>query len=431
MRSDPMAIAFPARGRCRPWHLLTAIAVLVSACSTAERSNVEANGGASSAPRDAVGNTGVAGVGAPELGVDFELDRTLVVDGKPVALVDDPSNELMGRFSPRVVVSTDGSFVVYTAWREIVTDDPSKSWTDQGIEQGDSLGIPEVRIVNLADGSDTLFASGAYSSAVRADGAIAYSRGTTEDYRAGSTYPTDLVVGMAGTSQPSEVWSDQPGAWVAGAWAQDTLIAYRFDEAEDSEGWSLVALSAPGKVIDLGQNLALGGLSPDGSLALVVDQTVFASTAESGDEVSAAVVSVKDGSRLASLTVTEMRSAGVDSFLPGGDWNGNDIAIPGQPGVSLLRFDGGALVIRAAPSLKAGGFGLGSYDAQFKDDGSGLTIWAASPGDGTKGPGTTRTVTVSSLSCDLNGTKCAAGNAMDPLSAAPVRNPSRPSKGPR
>jgi len=405
----------------------TAVALL-AACGGADQSNVTLEGPPASELSAQTSRSAATVEQGADPSADYSLNRDLTVGGRTATLADDPSNELMGRFSPRLIASGDGRTLVYTAWREIVNEDPAKSWADQGIEPGDPLGVPELHLVDLVGGTDEVLESGAYSAAVRADGAIAFARGAADAYKAGSPYPADLVVR---SGQSTEVWSDNSAGWVAGAWARDTLLAYRLDAAEDSEGWTLVALPGPGRVVDLGINLAVGAISPDGGQVLLVDQTVFAPTEQDDDRVAASVINLADARRIASLSVGEMKKAGVDSFLPGGDWLGSQIVVPGQPGVTLLSFEANRLVIESASGLGPG-LAFGAYDATFSEDGAGLSLWAAGPTSSSEsGPGTVREVQARALSCDARATSCVASESMDPLQASSVRNPSRPSEGPR
>ena len=83
---------------------------------------------------------------------------------------------------------------------------------------------------DFASGRDTAIDANSFSAAVRSDGAIAYVRGT-DVYRAFTTYAGDVVVRSSPSARPV-IWSTEPAAYVAAAWAGNTLLAYRIGEGE-------------------------------------------------------------------------------------------------------------------------------------------------------------------------------------------------------
>jgi hypothetical protein len=148
----------------------------------------------------------------------------------PIQLADAPVTPLAGWMSPAALPSPDGRYLAYNLWRKLRADDPTRSWSDQGIEPGDPLAVPQIRLLDLELGGDELLADGAYSVAWRGDGALAYARGVERAYRAFVPYETELVVRTSGGTE--QRWSTQPAQYVAVAWAADNLIAYRISAGE-------------------------------------------------------------------------------------------------------------------------------------------------------------------------------------------------------
>jgi hypothetical protein len=238
--------------------------------------------------------------------------------GSPVRLAGAPVSPLAGWMSPAAAQSSDGRFVAYNVWRTLRDDDPARSWSEQGIEPGDSLAIPQIRLVDLELGRDELLAEGAYSVAWRADGALAYARGVERAYRAFLPYETELVVrARDGTEQR---WSVRQGQYVAVAWAGNSLIAYRISAGEHVD---TLVFEGPGRERPLVEGGTLVALSPDGSKAFV----------EEGAEVGrprVRVVDVATGETKAALPLREGMSYA-------GDWGRDLVVARGRTGLVVFR----------------------------------------------------------------------------------------------
>ncbi|MGH3053680.1 MAG: hypothetical protein ACRDL7_01720, partial [Gaiellaceae bacterium] len=133
---------------------------------------------------------------------------------RSAALAGTASSPLSGWMAPVAVPTADGR-LVYSTWRELRQEDPKLSWSKQGIHPGDALGEPSLWIHDFGSGLDTKIDTDSFSAAVRADGAIAYVRGT-DVYRAFKNYTGDIVVRSSVSAQPV-VWSTESAEYVAAA----------------------------------------------------------------------------------------------------------------------------------------------------------------------------------------------------------------------
>lgn len=236
----------------------------------------------------------------------------------PVRLAAPPVTPLAGWMSPAAAPSPDGHYVAYNVWRKLRSDEPTRSWDDQGIEPGDPLAAPQIRLVDLDLGQDQLLVDGAYSVAWRADGALAYARGIARAYRAFVPYETELVVrARDGTEQR---WSAEPAQFVAVAWAGNNLIAYRIGAGEHVD---TLVFTGPTQERLLVEGGTLVALSPDGSQAFVEEG------AASG-RPRARVVDVATGETLAALRVR-------DGLSYAGDWTRDLIVSRSRTGLVVFR----------------------------------------------------------------------------------------------
>jgi hypothetical protein len=221
--------------------------------------------------------------------------------------------------SPAAVPSPDGRYVAYNTWRPLRPDDPARSWEEQGIERGDALAAPELRLRDLATGRDSVLADGAYSVAWRRDGALAYARGVERVYRALRRYETELVV-RAAPDAPEVTWSAAPGRYVAVAWAGTHLLAYRLSEGEHVD---TLVFDEPGRERVLVAGGTLVALSPDGSKAFVEEG------AESG-RPRVRVLDIASGETVA--------AAAVDSAVGyAGDWHSDLVVAPAGRALRVFR----------------------------------------------------------------------------------------------
>lgn len=185
--------------------------------------------------------------------------------GREVALDADPSSGLMGWLSPVAVPSPDGRFIAYNAWEWLVPVDPAKSWSQQGISPGDPVGVPSIRVVDLATGSERVLADGAFSLAWRDDGALAFFQGTSRTYRADEPF-TGHPLFRSSPEAVEETWTTVPDRCVVIAWARGRLLAYRMLEGERLD---LLVFDGPGRSRLIAEGGELVAISPDGTRALV------------------------------------------------------------------------------------------------------------------------------------------------------------------
>jgi len=244
----------------------------------------------------------------------------------PVRLAGAPVSPLAGWMSPAAAQSADGRYVAYNVWRKLRDDDPARSWRDQGIEPGDPLAIPQIRLVDLELGRDELLAEGAYSVAWRGDGALAYARGVERSYRAFMPYDTELIVRARDGAE--QRWSAYPAQYVAVAWAADRLIAYRISAGEHVD---TLVFGRPGRERLLVEGGTLVALSPDGSKAFVEEG------AASG-RPRVRVVDVATGATQAGLPLHEGMSYA-------GDWRRDLVVARGGSGLVVFRVGGGEITI--------------------------------------------------------------------------------------
>src|SRR5690349_15841513 len=146
-----------------------------------------------------------------------------VEGARNAALAGTASSPLSGWMAPVAVPTAGGAQLVYSTWQELRPQDPHLSWSKQGIHPGDALGRPTLRVHDFDSGRDEVVDENSFSAAVRADGVIAYVRGTGA-YRAFKSYTGDLVVRRSVSARPV-VWSTAPAQYVAAAWAGNTLLA--------------------------------------------------------------------------------------------------------------------------------------------------------------------------------------------------------------
>jgi hypothetical protein len=370
------------------------IALTASACGG---KSAERGAGPSKARPPALYTVGRSLIGAPGLG--------------QVRLAAPPVAPLAGWLTPAAVPSPDGRFVAYNAWRELRKDDPSQSWKDQGISPGDPLARPSIRLHDLESGDDSLLATGAFSLAWRADGALAYFQGVGRSYRAGVPYVGRVVV-RASTGSPARRWTSAPARYVVVGWAGATLIAYVEHEGETLD---VLALDAPGKVRRLARGAGVVAISPDGSEVLL----------ERGPEAGAPrveLVSVASGARLASLDLTTVDPAiGVVGYA--GDWEGSLAVAPSSSGLAVFAVTGRRIsVVRAIQVAGDRGVAEPRFTAAER-----ITGWTSTAAGG------------AFVDCNRVTGRCGravllpASRGTDgyPTWRRPVYNPSRPQEGDR
>jgi hypothetical protein len=328
--------------------------------------------------------------------------------GGPSRLAAPPVAPLAGWLTPAAVPSPDGRYVAYSVWKEIRRDDPKLSWTDQGIEPGDPLATPSLRLHDTANEADVLLEEGAFSLAWRADGALAYFKGAERDYRAAVPYAGDVVV-RSSLEAPPEVWSLERTRYIVAGWAGSSLVAYRESEGEVLD---VLVLDGPGRVRVLAANSALVALSPDGRQA-------FLEQGPAQGRPSVQVRDVESGKQVARLDLTRIDPA-VGAVGYAGDWRGGRVVATSASGLAVFRVGGGRIALEQAVRVP----GQGISEPRFADSaGRRITAWT----EDKAGAGVL-------LDCDQATKRClrlrplprAHGMRGFPVWRRPVYNPSQP-----
>src|SRR5437588_1411995 len=110
--------------------------------------------------------------------------RAFMSGGRSLALDMPASAPLLGSLGAVAVPSRSGAELAYNTWHWVKPIDWQQSLGSQGIETGDALGTPTLRIRNVHSGTERALEPGTFSAAWRADGALAYVRGVPSDYLA-------------------------------------------------------------------------------------------------------------------------------------------------------------------------------------------------------------------------------------------------------
>jgi hypothetical protein len=339
----------------------------------------------------------------------FSVGSTLVgLGGEPVKLAAPPVTPLAGWLTPAGAPSPGGRYVAYNTWRELRRDDPQLSWSDQGIEPGDRLATPSIRVYDSRDSSDELLEEGAFSLAWRADGALAYFRGAERDYRAAVSYVGDVVLRASLGSEP-EVWSPSQGRYIVVAWAGDRLVAYR---EHAGEALDVVVFEGPGRMRVVARDSGLVALSPDA-------QRAFVEQGPAQGRPNVGVVDLASGKTLAALDLTKVDPR-VGTVSYAGDWLGRRVVAPSAAGLAVFRVGGASITLDRTVQVDVA---QGLAEPRFADStGRRVTAWA------TEGRGGFF------LDCDLEAGSCervvplpiARRQLGFPTWRRPLYNPSRP-----
>jgi hypothetical protein len=346
---------------------------------------------------------------APRPPKTFSVGSTLVdLQGESAQLAAPPVAPLAGWLTPAGVPSPDGRYLAYNAWRELRPDDPRLSWADQGIEPGDRLATPSIRLYDSKSGSDEILEAGAFSLAWRADGALAYFRGAERDYRAAVSYVGDVVLRANPEAKP-EVWSAQQARYIVGAWSGERLVAYREHEGEVLD---VVVFDGPGQMRTLARGSALVALSPDGERAFIEQGPV-------AGRPTVRVVEVATGATVAVLDLTKVDPR-VGAVSYAGDWLGRRVVAPSAGGLAVFRVGPRSISLERTVEVQAP---QGVAEPRFADAaGRRVTAWTAEGRGG------------AFLHCDLETRRCerlvplpsARGTRGFPAWRRPLYNPSRP-----
>lgn len=358
----------------------------------------------------------VVGGGSAVPPLPFITDDSVVglPGGREVPLGGVASPALIGDGAPLAVSSPDGRFIAYNAWSDLVPVEPEKSWSDQGIGPDDPVGIPSIRVLDLATGEDTPFAEGAYSVAWGADGAIAYVQGVEREFRAAGRYLGQVMVRASQDASP-EAWTIEADRYVVYGWTGKTLLVERWKH----EGEDVLALDAPGRVREIASDANIVGIAPDGAAVLVAEQ---------GPGVEIRLIDAASGVPTTSLALAAVVDLDGDPFGVGhGVWVADRVVAP----LATLPYESHLLTISVGEGnrLKVADVGTFSSDAfpwGVKEpqvlEGWRVVLWSPLPGTG--GEAADRVYV--SLDCDLIAGGCVQGPPVTDRIFRPIFNPSRP-----
>ena len=350
--------------------------------------------------------------------VPFVTDDSVVrPDGGNLSLAGQAIPSFSAYLSPAAVPSPDGRFIAYNAWADLVAVDPERSWSQLGVEAGDPVGTPSIRLIDLRSGRDVTLEEGAYSIAWRSDGAVAYVRGVERDYRANVQYLGQVVVRASLEAAP-EIWTKEEAHYVVYGWAGDSVLVYRVGEGEELD---VFALDGPGEARPLASRARIIAVAPDGTRAIVA---VY-------DRRTIEVLDVRTGQRLERLDLMQVEPAQtppIVDVLYAGSWAADLVAAvvtlaDGSTGLALLRVSDVGLDLSSVLTFPAKLLPMGIAEPQLlAPAGSRVIAVAPLPGKG-EAAGTVYAY----LDCDLEAGSCAKGPTITDRAFHPIYNPSRPS----
>ena len=310
---------------------------------------------------------GVVGPPAPEIRGDV-----LVRPGEPAQrLATAASAPLVGTQGPVAALSPDGKLVAYNSFRWNREIDWRKSFADEGIQTGDPLGVPTIRLRDLATRRETVLEPGSQSLAWRGDGALAYVRGSPPAYRANLPFQAEVVVRTPDGRMA--VWTSEPDRYEILGWAGQALLVQRSFPGGAPD---IVAMAGPSESHVVATSSLFIAISPDGANVLVEP-----SPAEV-DHPRIRLVRVADGSELASLPVEDARDPVTGdhlAFVYGpGDWRGDHAVVASETGLLVLH-TGETLQIEQVLRLEDAARPNGSlFEPRFADDRT-IVAWGGLP----------------------------------------------------
>jgi hypothetical protein len=288
------------------------------------------------------------------------------------------SSPLVGGDGPVAAASPDGRIVAYNTWAWTRDVDWTRAFGEQGIANGDALGIPTLRLRDTRTKTDTALEPGTFDGSWRSDGALAYVRGEPPEYRADSPYLGNVVVRASPTAD-AVPWTQQADRYRVFGWAGSRLVVVHGVEGGPPD---VEVLDGPGRVRLLAAESGLLGLSPDGSRVLVA-------TGSPGDGgVTLSLRNVADSTEAASLPLSSVldpvNGHGVTWVGAPASWLGDRVLLGSDAGLVVLRVSSGSIAVEQILHVEVAGHTTGSlYEPRFAED-TGRTIvwWADVPGDG-------------------------------------------------
>jgi hypothetical protein len=285
---------------------------------------------------------------------------------------------LVGNLGPVAAPSRDRRYVAYNTWQWARPIDWQRSLEDQGISTGDPLGRPQLHVRDLRQAGDDALEPGSFSVAWRADGAIAYARGVTSDYRANTPFLADVVVRRHVGDEPV-TWSVEPDRYLIEGWAGRRLIVRRFAPGENGE---LLVFDGPGPGRPLAADADLIAIDPNGSDVLVAEGA--AHTSAPAIRLISAGDGTEEGRLELSAIVDPVTRAPVQDVVGIGSWRGDRVVAAASSGLVIFHVAGGRLsaeqVLHVDAATRPGG---GFYEPQFAgDDERTIVTWADLPASG-------------------------------------------------
>jgi hypothetical protein len=295
--------------------------------------------------------------------LDGKRSSNPALRGRDARTLVAPALAPLGGEGPVASTSPDGATVAYDTWHWTKDVDWFRSLELQGVRSGDVLGAPAIHLLSLSTGADRRLEPGSSSIAWRADGALAYTRGTSPNYRWNEPYLRDVVV-SADAGKHAVTWSESPDLYRVLAWAGPALLVQRNEAGATPE---LDVFEGPGQARVLARDADLIAVSPDGGSALVAESR--ASTASPRIRL----VRVADGSELAALAFDDIPDpvSGTSlSWVRGpGDWVGTSVVVPSETGLVVLSVGAGSITVSQVIHLDAATRPDGTfYEPRFTDD---------------------------------------------------------------
>jgi hypothetical protein len=295
----------------------------------------------------------------------------------------------------------DPATVAYGTWAWTRAVDWSRAFAEQGIETGDALGMPTLRVHDTASGGERSLEPGSFGAVWRSDGALAYVVGDPAAYRANEPYLTRLVV-RAEVDAPAHAWTSRPDRYRAVGWAGDRLVVVRDfpGEAPDVE-----VLDGPGRERVLAAHAAALAISPDGDRLLVsVGEPATASAALSLRDVAS-------GREIASLALAEIAdpvdARAVRWISAPASWVGDRVLAATDTGLVVLRVGADRLSVEQVLHVDLDRFTTGSiYEPRFRDADTREIVWWADVPRGRAEPRSAQFV------CDRYTLACTRGPAV-------------------
>jgi hypothetical protein len=257
--------------------------------------------------------------------------RRLHALARSTVLAAPASAPLVGNLGAVAVPSRRGTEIAYNTWRWARQIDWQQTLSSQGIQTGDVLGTPTLHLLDERTGLDTALEPGTFSAAWRADGALAYVRATSSDYRANTPYLRDVVV-RASTRGKPEVWSTSPDRYVVIGWAKRSLIVA---DQIPGGGVEVIAFSGAGSAHPLATNAEPLAISPDGSTVLTAESQADTSTP------ALRLVAVSDAHEVARIPLAKIVDPVTDSpitWVTGpAHWLGDRIVASASSGLVVIH----------------------------------------------------------------------------------------------